>query len=407
MSNTGLVAWHESRLNVFNKSFIIVLLSVPLMILMMIVLVRLLNASENNNLPLGYIDHSGLLENPQLVNMDDESQRIQLIAYTDQNQARSALDSGQIQAFYVLAADYLASGKVELVFRKQPGESAMRQFADFLQLNLMAAYPNDIMQRTALGSRMNVVSLQDGRVYPNGDPTIGMAFPLILGVAFIGLFMTGSGYLQQAAYTERENRTIEMLATSISPREIVTGKVLGVVAINFIQFIFWMLIAGLALFIGRNMLAIPWMMSFQIEPAEIVKLLLIAVPSYVVVNALMFAIGWIIGKPQDSEPLGPLVFAAHLLPIYLFPMLGSDPGSTIILLMNLLPVTSVFAFGIRSLLIIVPWWQVAISFVIQSLAAFAALNLAARAFRLGWLRYGANVSIREILSSKSVPEVQP
>ena len=405
-SNAFLVSWHEFRLNVFKKSFILVLLSIPLLLLFQFVFVRLMIASERTNLPLGYVDHSGLLAEPLSLTLEDEAARIPLVAFPDEAQARAALDERRIQAYYILAADYPDSGSIDLVYRKQPGENAVPQFIDFLQLNLMASFPDQTAQRTAQGSQMNVRSLQDGRVYPDGDPTISMVLPLLIGAAFIGLFITGSGYLMQAAYTERENRTIEILMTSISPREIVTGKVLGVVAINSIQLVFWALITWLALFIGRNVLTIPWMVSLELDLTEVLKLMLIAVPSYVVVSALMFAAGWVIGKPQDSERLGPLVFFAHLLPLYVFPLMGSDPGSPLAVLLNTLPLTAVFTFGIRSLLMVVPWWQVFLSASVQVIAAILALMIAARAFKLGWLRYGTNLSIRQVLSGGVKREVQ-
>jgi len=406
MSGTALVAWHEFRLNVFKKSFILVLLSVPLLLLLQFVFVRLMIASERSDLPLGYVDHSGLLADPLILVLEDESERVPLVAFPDESQARFALDQRQVQAYYVLAASYPLSGQVDLVYRKQPGENAVRQFTDFLQLNLMASFPEQVARRTAQGSQMVVRSLQDGRVYPDGDPTLSMVLPLIIGVAFIGLFLTGSGYLMQAAYTERENRTIEILMTTISPRQIVTGKVLGVVAINAMQLVFWAFITGLALGIGRNVLAVPWMVSLQLDLSQVLKLVLIAVPSYVVVSALMFAAGWMVGKPQDSERLGPLVFMAHLLPLYLFPLMGSNPENPLAVLLNILPLTAVFTFGIRSLLMVVPWWQVILSSFIQIVSAVLALKFAALAFQQGWSSYGTNLSLRQVLNGTTGREAK-
>jgi ABC-2 type transport system permease protein len=53
--------------------------------------------------------------------------------------------------------------------------------------------------------------------------------------------------------------------------------------------------------------------------------------------------------------------------------------------------------GFRSLFSVVPLWQVAASVAIQTACAVGALWLAGRAFRLGMLRYGQRLSLREIL----------
>ena len=64
MSKLWLVAKYEYVRNVFKKSFIFVVLSVPLILALSIGLGWLINRMENPDAPAGYVDHAGVLTDP-------------------------------------------------------------------------------------------------------------------------------------------------------------------------------------------------------------------------------------------------------------------------------------------------------------------------------------------------------
>ena len=64
MSKLWLVALNEFKRNVFKKSFILALLSVPLMIGFTVGLGLIMISLEENDAPVGYVDHAGLFMNP-------------------------------------------------------------------------------------------------------------------------------------------------------------------------------------------------------------------------------------------------------------------------------------------------------------------------------------------------------
>jgi ABC-2 type transport system permease protein len=89
-----------------------------------------------------------------------------------------------------------------------------------------------------------------------------------------------------------------------------------------------------------------------------------------------------------------------MIPIYALVIIGETPDATPSVVLSLLPFTSLMTVGLRSLFSVVPWWQVATSVAIQTTCAAGALWLAARAFRLGMLRYGQRLRIGEIFGKE-------
>jgi hypothetical protein len=112
------------------------------------------------------------------------------------------LESGGIQAYFVIAPDYLETRRIDLMHLKKPGGNAIRQAYDFLQINLLSDRPADIAFRASYGTEVIVRSLDGKRTIPGGGPTFGLIMPLLISFAFIFLMLMSSGFLMQAVVDE-------------------------------------------------------------------------------------------------------------------------------------------------------------------------------------------------------------
>jgi ABC-2 type transport system permease protein len=193
---------------------------------------------------------------------------------------------------------------------------------------------------------------------------------------------------------------MEVLVTSISPIQLVVGKVLGIVAISLTQLATWSLVGILAVVIGGNVLGIEWLQNPSIEWGPILRMIAIAIPAYVLASALMFALGATVAEAQEGQSLGALFFMLHMIPLYLLMVLIENPNGTLSIVLSLLPFTSLLTVGFRSMFAVIPFWQIALSVAIQTLCALGAMWLAAFVFRLGMLRFGQRLKLAEIFRKR-------
>jgi ABC-2 type transport system permease protein len=401
MRKLWYVAWHEYSRNVFKRSFILVLLSVPLLIGGNIGFIAFMVSRENNYAPVGYVDHAGLLADPNPAPLGPSEETVTFLPFQTEEEARHALDSQTIQAYYVVAPDYFETSGIELVYLKEPGNNVNKQFYEFVQINLLADEPPERALRAAAGSDITVRT-PDGRRQFHGGPTLGAAAPVMLSIAFIILLLMSSGYLMQAVVEERENRTMEVLATSLSPAKLLGGKILGIVAIGLTQLAAWVIVAILAVLLGGTFLGIEWLQNPSLDWGPIFSVVAIAIPSYVLASALMLTVGSTVAQSQEGQQIGMLFFMLFIIPLYALMLIGETPSSAPSVLLTLLPFTSLLTVGFRSLFSVVPLWQVAASAAIQTACALGAVWLAGRAFRLGMLRYGQRLRLGEILGKARV-----
>ncbi|MFN2221513.1 MAG: ABC transporter permease [Candidatus Promineifilaceae bacterium] len=321
---------------------------------------------------------------------------IRILPYESETQAAEALKNGEIQAYYVLSADYLTTSKVELYYLEEPSHNATSQWHSFLQANLLAGYPSDIVGRLIEGTRMTIRSPGGNIEMPAGGPTLGSMLPLFASAAFVALLLFSAGYLMSGVIEEKENRTIEVIVTSVSTTDLVVGKVLGIVAISLTQLVTWVLIAVLTITIGGDTLGLTWFQDLSVDWIAILKVIVIALPSYVLAAGLMFTIGSTLTEAQEGQAVGSLFFILHILPLYMIVMIIENPLGIQSTLLGILPFTALLSTGFRSIFTDIPYWQIALSATVQTLCAFGALWLASRAFRLGMLRYGQRIQIREL-----------
>jgi ABC-2 type transport system permease protein len=390
------VAWHEYRRHVFNKRFLMGLLSVPLMVVVIVGLVFLIISMENNTTPLGYVDHSGLLTDPLPAPVTEPPDKpVPMLPFTDEAAARSALEAGQIQGYYVIPADYLSSGKVELVHLEAVKIVARQQFYDFLTVNLLRNTEPAVAARLLEGGEVTIVSADGSRSASTKD-WFNVLLPMLAGLLFMILMFTTGGYLMQAVVEEKENRTMEVIVTSVSPNQFMAGKIVGDIAIGLTQIMFWGLFIVLTVLVGRNYA--DFLRGIQVSPQAILLLVVVMFPSFVMVAALMAAVGATVAEAREGQQVTGIIAMPVWIPYMLMALIIGNPNSPVAVALSLFPMTAPLTMLIRVGLTILPAWQIALSAAIQIASAVGAIWLAGRAFRLGMLRYGQRLKWREIFA---------
>jgi ABC-2 type transport system permease protein len=399
MNKLWRVAMYEYRHNVFKKSFVISLLSIPLMMALSIGTGFILETLGNDDRPVGYVDQAGVLVRAtQAPAVTGFEKSVEFIPFSTETEARTALEANKLQAYYLLPADYLETRSVKLVFLKKPGENATRQFYDFLQVNLMSSQSPEYADRAAAGTEVTVRSIDGRREVPESGPTFGHLMSLLITGAFLTLLFMSSGYLMSALADEKENRTIEILVTSASSQQVMGGKVIGILVIGLTLLASWIVVVVLGIFIASRT-GIGWFQDLRMDWGITLASAAIALPAYVLASALMAALGAVVTTSQESQSISTIFALLHLAPLYVGWGFLTHPNSVLSILLSVLPFTSLMTVGMRNIFASVPAWQVAASVCVQTLCAIGALWLAGRAFRLGILRYGQRLSWRRLFTS--------
>jgi ABC-2 type transport system permease protein len=400
MSKFWHVAWHEYSRHVFRRRFLLALLSVPLMLVATFVLIIVIIRINSNPTPIGYIDHSGILANPTPQPAVKWPERtVPMTPYADETRAKADLQAGKIQAYYVIPGDYLETGQAKVTYLKELNGMASQQFNAFLTTNLFSSQPADIAKRIIDGSQI-VVQSSDNSQLSTQDRIINLILPVISGILFIVAMSTSSGYLLQAVVEEKENRTMEIMVTSVSPGQLMSGKVIADIAVSITQLLVWSIFLVLALLFAKSYF--PFLSGLKFSGEIIGIIIAVMVPAFIMISGLMAAVGATVTEASEGQQIMGLFTIPIWLPYILIATFINNPNSPLAIILSIFPLTAPMTITMRIGLSTIPTWQIVMSVVILVLSAIGAVWLAGRAFRLGMLRYGQRLRLKEIFSQQRV-----
>lgn len=395
MSKVWLVAERQFREAVLKRTFLIVLLSLPGFLALTIGMGALSSRLNRGSTTLGYVDQAGLIVRTPAAPADHE---LRLTQFGTPEAARSALEAGQIDAYYVLPADYRASHHAELIYFERPDYEALHYFADMLRLNLLAGRSPAVVERAMAGAVVRVRATALNREFPAGGPGASDMAPLVAATLFAFLVLTVSGTLMEAVVEEKENRTMEIVVSSVSPNKMMAGKVIGILGIAVTLLAGWALFLTAAVWLGGTVLDVGWMQNLHPRWRDLGLLGIAAIPSFLFIAAFMALLSALIVDSQEAQQIGPLMFLVLFLPIYVVVPIAQHPNGALAIGASLLPATAVSTIAIRSLFMEVPAAQFIASAAISLVSGVVVVWLAGRTFRLSMLRYGQRLRLGELFS---------
>ncbi len=373
-----LVARREYLTVLRSRGFLFATLAVPLMAL---VLSTVVFNSMNGAAPdisfdpgsTGFVDLAGL------TGQSDAFQR-----HETEAQARAAWEDGLLDSWFLIPADYLDSAAITLHTRLPDSEALEETMAGFLRQNL-ALQAESRLPPELLARPVDLHIRVPGRDLTAADAGGVFLVQFLYALAFFIAMQTTSGYLMASLVEEKGSRVLEILVTSISPLQLMLGKILGPGCVGLTQLAVW-LGAALALrSLGPDM---PVIDAIEL-PADVLLITLVYfLLSYFLNAAIFVGIGSISDSEQESRQLAGGLTLISVLPFIAYAILLGDPAGTISVALTLFPLTAPLTAIIRMGMGALPAWQLALSLLLLLLSLVAAVPLAARLFRWSTLLYG-------------------
>lgn len=398
-----LVARYEYLKAVRRRSFLLATIGIPLVMVAVIAFIGITSTRAGAEGAVGYVDLAGFVTPPadtppaEAAPSDTATataDTINFVPYASQAEAEAALQAKTIEAFYVIQPDYLTSGRVSAFFlTRAPSDRVQEAFVGLLAAQLVAGLPAQEQERVVKGPAQ-VVSQELGRQVDTGFAAARFILPIVIGFLFVIAVMSSSGYLLQAVTDEKENRTIEVMATSLSPEELIVGKSAGLIAVALTQVVIWVAlgVAGLLVlghfFESLRSIPLPW--GFLGLTA------LFFLPAFVLEAGMITAVGAAVTDLRQGQQITGIMQFIFFIPFFFFPLALSNPDHPILVALTLFPPTSFFSIAMRWGATSVPWWQIALAWVLLAAGALAMLQVAPRVFRRGMLRYGQHMQLKGV-----------
>ena len=212
-----------------------------------------------------------------------------------------------------------------------------------------------------------------------------LVFMMFLFMGIVGI----SQMLVNSTIEEKGSRVYEVLLSSVSPFQLMAGKVLGICAVGFTL---------LALWTGGGIAAASLQGLDSIVTGQQVGLFVAYyVLGFLLIASLMVAVGSACNTLKEAQNLMAPLSMLLALPLLLSILVLKNPNGLFATIASFFPPFTPFLMMARVAAVPgPPTWQIWASLLLLVLATYVAIRLAARVFRVGILMYGKPPRLSEI-----------
>ena len=406
-SKVWLVLRREYGYNFRRPSFLFTAFGVPLISLLAIFLIFQFTVSREQKLDkfqrVGYVDRAMIISpagqgteeyvaitHPDLPMPDMASQPDALPAYFDalEAYANEQMVAGELDAYFVTPEHYVLSGQVDLYARHNIPEALRNAIKEFMGLQIASRAPAGLpvpVERLA-SQEYTLRDLDSGEEMSEAALVGRLLLPFIFVMIYFMATSTTAQFLMSGVVEEKENRLMEILATSLRPGELLIGKLLGLGALALTQIALWA--AGGLLIAQINEDARSFLGGMTFQTADLVLVAALFLVNFLLFSATMLGIGASVTAEAESRQIAGFFTFLIVLPIMFSVTFFTNPDGPLPMFFSFFPLTAAVGLTMRLGVTSLPTWQIGLSLALQIAAALFIVWLVVKVFRLGMLMYG-------------------
>ncbi|HUN24331.1 MAG TPA: ABC transporter permease [Anaerolineales bacterium] len=395
LSTIKIIFGHELIKRLVSRSFLFGLFGVPILLGVLSLLLNRVDSTDesisqnlitNRDLQIGLV-----LDTPATTSLTLPSHwRV----FDNDATAKEALAQREIQALFIVGADYLKTGAVDYYGTYSenfvPSEESETELNQILQSYLLGEH-STILQTT--------VPVEYKPQHPNAPQTniseSNQSFPLVIAMLMFILIFGGASQSLSGVASEKENRIMEVLLTSVQPTALLAGKVLAIGLLGLLQLVVWAGIAGLFLRLQEQRL--PLEILAQLQPSFFAWLVIFFLLGYALYATLMTAAGALVPRVNEAGTVAIIIGSPLLASAMFSSAYMTSPNSLFAIVFSLFPFTAPVVLLSRMTLQPVPLWQLVTALLLLVLSALLALWLSARMFVTQSLLSGASFKFSQYL----------
>ena len=431
MNHLPLIIKREYLTKVRNKSFIIMTILSPIIMIALIAVVAYLSQLNNSKeRTISILDESGMVEsifksteNTNYVILNDvsiddakkqveEKEQYGLLHISKGESIDDVLDGIKFYSKDTPSIT-LMEGLESKLERKFTDLKLQEQGVDIDKLKSSEARIS-IAQESFLGEKSSKI-----------DNVVKLIFGGFAGYMLFMFIIIYGNMIMRSVIEEKTSRIIEVIISSVKPVQLMLGKIIGTSLAGITQFIIWIILGGVLMMVvsaifGINMAEMQapqqelMQQAMETQGADmkiqslissiynlpltnlVIMFLLFFIGGYLLYSSLYAAIGAAVDNETDTQQfmlpiLMPLILAVY---VGIFTVI-EDPHGTVSTVFSFIPLTSPVVMLMR-IPFGVPIWQQVVSVLILIGTFMFTVWFAAKIYRVGILMYGKKPSYKEL-----------
>ena len=307
--------------------------------------------------------------------------------------ASAKLISKEITGYFVIPSSIVDSGIVEYRSENVGNIEDQGRFSQliesiiFEQRAKIVGLNPEVVKKLSKDVEVKTIKVsKDGNEKESGFMEVfftGYIFVIMLML----LVITTGQMLIRSFVEEKANRIVEVLVSSCSSQELMSGKIIGLTGLGFTTIIFWITILVAANFAAP----IPF-----VPGDNLLFLLLYFILGYFMYVAIFITAGSTVSTEQEAQQMTGYIVMLLMLPIFIAVPVMINPDSAMVKILSQIPLLTPTMMALRFSIQTPEWWEIALSIVSLSLTIYGLMWIASKVFRIGILVTGKKPNFKEI-----------
>ena len=432
MNKIGIIIAREFNERVRKKSFIITTLLMPLLMIgLMAAPTLMMLFAKGEQKELLVIDESQIVA-PQLESNDDV-----IFTPTTQTLEQARQDQSVFGVLWIGEDIVEKPAQAQLYTNSSSSlsleENIASRIEDVIEHERLSRYNIDNLEQimrdveasVTLTTFRNDQTSESGQAEEATSSFIAYMLGLVLGMMLYMFLIIYGSMVMTSVIEEKGSRILDVLVSSVSPFQLMMGKILGVASVAVTQVVIWgVLVCGIGAAVLPSLMPEDVMqtveavqagsitsteagldadmlsaLSFATNTGKLVMmfvyLLLFLLGGFLFYSAMFAAVGSAVDSVQDANQLQTPITVPIILALILAMSVTNDPNSAIAFWGSIIPFTSPVVMMAR-IPFDIPEWQIWLSLALLFVSVVGMAWVAGKVYRVGIFMHGKKPTFKDL-----------
>ncbi len=241
--------------------------------------------------------------------------------------------------------------------------------------------------------RLDTVRVEKGKQGTSGVTVFLTAFSMVF--LLYAIVLVYGMAVMRSVIEEKSTRILEVLLSSVTAKDLLAGKILGIGAVGLTQVLVWVIFATLFSVPGL-IAAKSFLGAMHIPVVGMFAFAVFFLLGYLLYSSMYAAIGSMVNTDQEAQQMQWPAMMPILIAIFLMNAVIQHPNSTLAFWLSIIPFFAPILMLVRILIEQPPTWQIVLCISLMLATIYGLITLSARIYRVGILMYGKRPTLPEL-----------
>lgn len=289
---------------------------------------------------------------------------------------------------------YYSRASTDFMTQERLGRLANRSLQS-LRLSANGLKP-ELVDQLLQDLPVNAVQLsRTGEKKTGGE--LNFLFAFILGALLILPSFVYGQETMRGIVQEKTDRVVEVLVSSVTPMELLTGKILGIASVGLTQIFVWLTMIGLVGAYGAAVVSMADINLAQfVRPSVFAYFFLFFILAYLTYVCVYAIAGAVCNSEKEAQQFIMPIMMLMMMPWFLMMPIVMNPDAPFAVAFSLAPVFGPITMFVRTTVTEPPMWHLAVSVAVSLATILGFFWVTAKIFRIGILSYGKRPTVPEL-----------